>query len=47
MLNGIKTYMDKSVLRNKRIDFSIGVNDESIEMDVKDFCDFLDECEYH
>jgi len=37
IFNNIGTYIDKSVLRNEKVDFSIGINYESIEMDLKDF----------
>ena len=41
ILNNVETFIDKSVLRNKIVDFSIGVNYESIEMKLKDFLNIL------
>jgi len=42
VINNIETYLDKEILRNNKIDFSIGVNDESIEMNIKDFLKIID-----
>jgi prolyl-tRNA editing enzyme YbaK/EbsC (Cys-tRNA(Pro) deacylase) len=41
LLNNIPSFIDESILRNEVVDFSIGVNDESMEMKVKDFLEFL------
>ena len=41
IFNNIETYIDKSVLRSEKVDFSIGNFRESIEMKTKDFVSVL------